>query len=108
MGRPAAPLSHPTVDYDQQRIQDAVAQAFRRLAVDVPFLDGNRVAVTLSAGTPTDVGHGLARKPRGIFAIDNNSTNILATLVVWDPALSNRLTINLTSYFGGDCVLWVW
>lgn len=74
-----APISINTKDYELGKVQDLLAQFFRRLFVDVPILDGALIENVAITSSDTIVPHGLRRAFRGYFIVGKNAAEHVFT-----------------------------
>jgi hypothetical protein len=114
---PRPPTTHPTGNFDLQRIQEYVQTAFRGLVLACKFLDGQLLdtdtattsvkgeGLSFVAATPRDVGHKLGRKPVGFFVVDSSGANPAG--MTRDDANSDTRTTRLTSTTTCKVKLWV-
>ena len=63
---------------------------------------GNRVIATLKAAGPTNVNHGLARRPLGFFIVDST-----ADVRCWRVGPATNLVLPVQSSADADVTLWV-
>jgi hypothetical protein len=88
-----------TRDSDLQRLQDNVADAFRKVGL-CALVDGALLQNIVLVGGSTAVAHGLQRQPLGWIIVDR-SASVTVYRTAWDA-------LNLTLQSSGAATVSIW